>query len=74
VQAGTHRLVVTASIGAIAFPPADAPALDLEHAIARADAALYRAKREGRDRAMRIDVRHGEGTPPCVCATLVARA
>lgn len=74
VQAGTHRLVVTASIGAIAFPPAETPALDLEHAIARADAALYRAKRDGRDRAMRVDARHGEGTPPCVCVTRAARA
>ncbi|MGN6519676.1 MAG: ligand-binding sensor domain-containing diguanylate cyclase [Dokdonella sp.] len=68
VQAGTHGLAVTASIGAIAFPPADAPSLGLELAIARADAALYRAKREGRARAMRVDP-DGDGTPPCVCVS-----
>ncbi|HEU4665156.1 MAG TPA: diguanylate cyclase [Dokdonella sp.] len=74
VQAGAHRLAVTASIGAIAFPPADLRTPDLEHAIARADAALYRAKREGRNRAMRVDERDGEGVPPCVRATFATRA
>jgi len=61
-----HTLRVTASIGAFVFAPDGQPATNLEQAIARADAALYRAKREGRNRAMRIDLRAGAGEPPCV--------
>jgi len=62
VGAGPRR--VTASIGAIAYPPTPADGGDLEHAIARADAALYRAKREGRDRAMLVEC-GASGDPPC---------
>ena len=44
-----HGLPITASLGAVCFSPVS-DRRTLEHAIARADAALYRAKREGRDR------------------------
>jgi diguanylate cyclase (GGDEF)-like protein len=66
VAVGPRTLRVTASIGAVAFPSADAAAMDLEQAITQADAALYRAKREGRNRAMRVDPRQGDGEPPCI--------
>jgi diguanylate cyclase (GGDEF)-like protein len=57
---------VTASIGAIRFPAENAGAepATLEQAIARADAVLYRAKREGRDRALLVEAA-GQGEPPC---------
>jgi diguanylate cyclase (GGDEF)-like protein len=71
VNGGSRK--VTASIGAIAFPAAPADGGDLEHAIARADAALYRAKREGRDRAMLVD-HDAAGDPPCRMIARVARA
>jgi diguanylate cyclase (GGDEF)-like protein len=60
---------VTASIGAIRFPPAfpGVEASTLEQAIAWADSALYRAKREGRDRALLIDAA-GQGDPPCLAS------
>jgi diguanylate cyclase (GGDEF)-like protein len=66
VETGSARIGLTASIGAIAFPPEPGTpsATTLEQAIARADAALYRAKREGRDRAALIEAR-GEGEPRC---------
>ena len=45
------ELPITASLGADCYPQTAARE-SLETAIARADAALYRAKREGRDRGM----------------------
>ncbi|MEO6687542.1 MAG: diguanylate cyclase [Dokdonella sp.] len=76
IVAGTHRIDVTASIGAIGYPthPARHADLDLEHAIALADAALYRAKREGRNRAMIVDFTSGSGEPPCLPVTRDALA
>jgi diguanylate cyclase (GGDEF)-like protein len=61
-----HRIEMTASIGAICYPPTVRGGADLrlEHAIAVADTALYRAKREGRDRAMLVD----ERAAPAGCA------
>jgi len=44
---GAHRIGATVSIGAAEGP---APVTDLDALIARADAALYRAKHEGRNR------------------------
>ncbi|MGQ0799341.1 MAG: ligand-binding sensor domain-containing diguanylate cyclase [Pseudomarimonas sp.] len=57
IAIGETELTVTASIGAIGFPVApNAPTgHNIEQAITLADAALYRAKREGRDRAIRIE-------------------
>jgi diguanylate cyclase (GGDEF)-like protein len=54
VAIGSQRLAVGASIGAARFPPdpAHPDAHSLEQIITRADAALYRAKREGRLRAI----------------------
>jgi diguanylate cyclase (GGDEF)-like protein len=46
VAAGAARLAVTASLGCAALAPGEAP----EALLARADARLYDAKREGRDR------------------------
>ena len=46
-EAGTSALPVTISIGLSALDPGDP---DIETLLHRADAALYRAKREGRDR------------------------
>jgi diguanylate cyclase (GGDEF)-like protein len=58
-----HGLAVTTSLGAVGFP-LDGERTTLEHAIAQADTALYRAKREGRDRGMlRLD---GERYAPIV--------
>jgi len=72
IPVGGGARKVTSSIGAIAFPaPGDGG--DLEHAIASADAALYRAKREGRDRAMLVE-RGATGDPPCRMIERVARA
>jgi diguanylate cyclase (GGDEF)-like protein len=65
IELDDHRLAVSASIGAACFPDARTPSNTLEHSIANADAALYRAKREGRDRAMLIDA-SGHGEPACV--------
>ncbi|MCU0754007.1 MAG: diguanylate cyclase [Xanthomonadales bacterium] len=45
-------LAVSVSAGAIGFPDADGVLGDLSAAITAADAALYRAKRHGRDRAV----------------------
>ena len=44
---GESRLAITASIGVAAWPEGD----EFARAVAQADAALYAAKREGRDRA-----------------------
>jgi diguanylate cyclase (GGDEF)-like protein len=68
VEVGAHRIAVTASIGALGYPadPSGGADLDLEHAIARADAALYRAKREGRDRAMLVEGSASCGELPCM--------
>jgi len=57
ISIGDTELTVTASIGAIGFPVApNAPTgHSIEQAITLADTALYRAKREGRDRAIRIE-------------------
>jgi diguanylate cyclase (GGDEF)-like protein len=54
VAIGGQVLSVGASIGAAQFPPdpANPDAHSLEQVITRADAALYRAKREGRLRAI----------------------
>lgn len=54
---GTAALPVTASIGAISFPPGERAAAELaiDRAITLADAALYRAKRAGRNRAMLVE-------------------
>ncbi len=50
------RRTVTGSIGAVRFPPdpSNPRAASLDQAITLADEALYRAKREGRDRAVRV--------------------
>ncbi|MEO7431793.1 MAG: diguanylate cyclase, partial [Dokdonella sp.] len=72
VQVGALAIDVTASIGAIGYP-ADASGdadLNLEHAIALADAALYRAKREGRDRAMLVECNASDGE---LCCAVVMR-
>ncbi|MEO5626270.1 MAG: diguanylate cyclase [Dokdonella sp.] len=76
IVAGAHRIDVTASIGAIGYPavPGGRADLALEQAIGMADAALYRAKREGRDRAMIVDVAAGSGEPPCLPVTRDALA
>ncbi|PYG02876.1 response regulator receiver modulated diguanylate cyclase [Thioalkalivibrio sp. ALE21] len=42
--------VVTVSLGAATFDPAGEPGADMESLLARADAALYRAKNAGRNR------------------------
>jgi diguanylate cyclase (GGDEF)-like protein len=54
IAVGDQFLTVGASIGAARYPPdpADPDAQSLEQVITRADAALYRAKREGRLRAI----------------------
>jgi len=49
-------LPVTVSAGAIGFPTADDTLADLSAAITAADAALYHAKRSGRDRAVLLRV------------------
>jgi diguanylate cyclase (GGDEF)-like protein len=65
-----HRpgaLALTLSMGATCFAPGDDPI----QFVSRADAALYQAKRDGRDRA-RIFLAHGEPLSEhevaCVCA------
>ena len=50
---------ITVSIGAAAVPP-DGEEEELDAALQRADAALYRAKRAGRDRV----IADGGGIPP----------
>lgn len=57
IAVGDAVLTVTASIGAIGFPvnPSTPNSHSIEQAITLADAALYQAKREGRDRAIRIE-------------------
>lgn len=47
---GGGERVVTLSVGVAAIPPAGDPAAALRQAVAAADAALYAAKRNGRDR------------------------
>lgn len=66
MEVAGERLVVSASMGAVLYPPEPdvPPATTLAHAIATADAALYRAKREGRDRAALWQSDAG-GDPPC---------
>lgn len=49
ITSGDHRIRITASIGIAALSPVD---IDLLSLVERADAALYRAKTEGRDRAI----------------------
>ena len=49
---GGERLVVTASFGVASFPEAATPA----ELVAQADAALYEAKRSGKDRVERASV------------------
>jgi PleD family two-component response regulator len=48
MQAGDASIAVTCSFGAIGLEPSDR--IGAEAMIAAADAALYRAKRGGRDR------------------------
>lgn len=48
VESGTHRIGFTLSLGAARYLAGE----DFDALVARADAALYRAKREGRDRVI----------------------
>jgi diguanylate cyclase (GGDEF)-like protein len=58
---GGGKVRVTASFGVAAVPES---ALDREGLIAAADAALYRAKREGKNRVQRANAGVPEPSPP----------
>ncbi len=71
VTVGVHAVGATVSVGAAT---AHAPVTDIDALIARADAALYRAKRSGRNRLCNADEQQPSTGARLIAAARAARA